>query len=157
MRQPTTSPLKINAREHEEKAISLRLAGLSYQRIGDAIGITPSGAKRCVDRVLARIVKSTNETAEQVKQEELLRLDEMQFALYPLAKRGDIKATETILKIQQRRAKLLGLDAPEKLQVEDNLKIKIRWINQADNDRDRDRSPSDAPGSVGDIPRPDAV
>lgn len=116
MRQPTTSPLKINAREHEEKALALRRAGTSYQQIGEALGITPSGAYRSVARVLARLRKTSDETAEEIRQQELMRLDEMQFALYPTARRGDVKAVETILKIQARRAKLLGLDAPEKLQ-----------------------------------------
>lgn len=137
MRQPTTSPLKIGAREHEEKALALRRVGASYQQIGEALGITPSGAYRSVARVLARLRKTSDETAEEIRQQELMRLDEMQFALYPTARRGDTKAIETILKIQARRAKLLGLDAPEKVDVSgkafDSLSDWIRAITEHEN------------------------
>lgn len=43
----------------------------------------------------------------------------------------------------------------ERIKVEDDSVIEIRWINQKENADNS--STSDAPGSVGDIPRSDAV
>ena len=45
---------------------------------------------------------------------ELLRLDDMLFGLWPDARRGDNTAVVTVLKIMERRSKLLGLDMPVK-------------------------------------------
>ena len=46
---------------------------------------------------------------------EMARLDRMLFILEPKIVEGDIKAIDCALRIMERRAKYLGLDAPEKL------------------------------------------
>ena len=46
-----------------------------------------------------------------------MRLDEMQFAVWDRAINGDLPALSCVLKIMDRRAKLLGLDKPEKMEV----------------------------------------
>ena len=45
---------------------------------------------------------------------ELERLDALTLAAWPRARAGDDRAIRVVLRIMQRRAKLLGLDAPLK-------------------------------------------
>ncbi len=57
---------------------------------------------------------------------ELARLDEVQSSFYETAIEGDPKAAEVVFKSMDRRAKLLGLDAPEKKQIE--TAFTIGWL-----------------------------
>lgn len=58
------------------------------------------------------------------------------------------------IKCKELLGKQIGMFV-ERIKVEDDSVIEIRWINQKENADNS--SPSDAPGAVGDIPRPDAV
>jgi len=110
----TTSRRMVNAREREQEALNLRRAGASYAKIAEVLGISAPASYKAVTRALARIAKTTNEQAEQVLAIELQRLDVATLHVMARVNKGDEKAIETLLKIQARRAKFLGLDAPEK-------------------------------------------
>jgi hypothetical protein len=56
--------------------------------------------------------------AESVREVELERLDELSRRYFRAACAGDSKSAELLLKISERRAKLLGLDAPMQSQLE---------------------------------------
>lgn len=113
----TTSPQTVLAREREARAILLRKAGANYTQIASQLDITRGAAYKAVKRALGRVIKECNEDAEDVRQLELARLDEMLFGIWPVAKGGDLKAIETVLKIEKRRAELLGIDAPVKMEI----------------------------------------
>lgn len=100
--------------EDEIKALELRRAGVTYPEIGQQLGINPGTAHRYVFAALAR---TQQEPADEVRKIEVDRLDRMQRAYWPGVLRGDEKAGQLMLRIQERRAKLLGLDAPVKHDV----------------------------------------
>lgn len=54
----------------------------------------------------------SREAAEEIRRIELDRIDRMLAAVSPQAEDGDLQAVQTAIKLQERRAKLLGLDAP---------------------------------------------
>jgi len=56
---------------------------------------------------------------------ELLRLDELLNALWDTAIAGDLKAVDRVLKVMERRAKLLGLDAPFEIKTDGQIHIKV--------------------------------
>jgi hypothetical protein len=56
---------------------------------------------------------------EEVRKLELERLDELQTAHWPKATNGDVFATQQVLAIMTKRAALLGLNAPQKVQTEE--------------------------------------
>jgi hypothetical protein len=62
------------------------------------------------------IKEIVREPAEEVLRIELARLDEMHAGCWEAARSGDVQALDRALKIQDRRAKYLGLDAPTKTQ-----------------------------------------
>ena len=74
-----------------------------------------SSAWKIVQRGLQR---APAESAEDLRTLEAARLDALQSAVWQLAIDGDIKATTAVLRIMERRARLLGLDVPSKQQVE---------------------------------------
>jgi hypothetical protein len=101
--------------EHQRQALELRRAGLGYEAIGAQLGIGKSQAHRLVQRGLAECRAQVTANADELRSEELSRLDGMLQGLWPRARKGEAAAVDRVLKIGERRAKLLGLDAPTKV------------------------------------------
>ena len=93
------------------QALDLRKAGVSYEQIARACGYASrSGAYQAVQRELQRTMQ---EPADDVRQLELMRLDDLYRAMVPKALKGDKDSTwyvDRCLAIMDRRARLLGLD-----------------------------------------------
>lgn len=106
---------RVKASERARQALELRKAGLPYAEIASRLGWrTPSGAHAAVMRALDRAMR---EPAEELRKIELARLDSLHQAIWPTALRGDLGAIDRELRISERRAKLLGLDAPARQDV----------------------------------------
>ena len=117
-------------RQRGQKAIALRMAGATIKQIADQLGYAnESGAYKSIMRELETTAQSMGESTEAVRQLELKRLDQMQFPLWPSVIAGDQSAIGTALRIQERRASLLGLDAPK--QIEARVRIDVMSWNQA--------------------------
>jgi hypothetical protein len=58
------------------------------------------------------------EDVDAIRQVEGERLDLMQSAVWGKALQGDLPAIQTLIRIMERRAKLLGLDQPLRQQIE---------------------------------------
>lgn len=67
-----------------------------------------------VDRILLKIARIPYEEAKAI---ELARLDGLILAHWPAARRGDMQATDRVLKIIDARSKILGLNAPIRSEV----------------------------------------
>src|SRR5215211_7434864 len=106
---------RLAAAERQAKALALRKGGVTYEQIADAVGYaSASGAHKAVLSALRRMVA---EPAEELRQLELTRLDALLVALWPAASRGTLGAVDRVLKVMERRAAYLGLDAPKKIDV----------------------------------------
>ncbi|MDP4501043.1 hypothetical protein [Nonomuraea turcica] len=132
----------------DAEACRLRARGLTYQQIADQLGTTRSNAYEAVQRAIADIVR---EPAEEVRQLELMRLDEMHTAALAILEarhfvvdRGEVvewegapliddgpklAAIDRLLKIQARRAALLGLDAEKKVSVSGGVKYEVVGVD----------------------------
>jgi hypothetical protein len=103
----TSSPER-NAAAHERatKALELRLAGASYDRIAAQLGYEgKSGAYHAVQRALR---EAEPPGAEATELTELARLDAMLTGLWPKARRGEVTAVDRVLKIEERRDQILA-------------------------------------------------
>ena len=91
------------------QALELRKAGATYEAIARACGYASgSGAYKAVQRELQRCMQ---EPADDVRRLEIMRLDDLYRAMAPKALKGDTWSVDRCLKIMERRAQLLGLDA----------------------------------------------
>lgn len=107
--EDTASSRRIEAAEKRKKALELKKAGATYEQIAERVGFSERGAAhRAVQTALKEV---TAEPAREVLQLELERLDAMLLGLWPAARKGKPEAVDRVLKIQERRAKYLGLDA----------------------------------------------
>lgn len=102
--------------DKEHKVLELRRAGLTWQRIAEQVGYADhTGAYAAYKRAMKRTLQ---EPADELRQSEIDRLDRLQLAIWPRAMNGDNSSVVTILRIMERRAKLLGLDMPVKIAQE---------------------------------------
>jgi hypothetical protein len=110
-RESKHSPRRMESVETQRQALEYRLMGLTYQQIAEKLEITDSGAHYSVEAALRRTLQ---EPADELRQLELRRLDAMFIPVYGNAVRGDLAAITAAINIMNRRARLVGLDAPEK-------------------------------------------
>lgn len=108
---------QLQIEERRVRVYDLRIRGLSYAKIADQLGVSVGTAYSDAKAVMDRITAEADEKAEQVRKAELHRLDIAQAAIWSDVETGDLDAIDTLLKLQARRAKLLGLDAPERHDV----------------------------------------
>lgn len=123
--------------DREARAIELRRNGATYPQIAERLSISEAGARKIVKRVLDRMV---TEAVPDVRKLELDRLDQLHVQALLVLQREHVvvsagkpvlgfdgrpmrddgptlQAIRTILTIQERRARLLGLDAPLKQDI----------------------------------------
>lgn len=145
--------------QRDAEACRLRARNLSYAEIATELGYdSKSSAYEAVQRALRDTVQ---EPADELRQLELLRLDElalkargvMETTHYmvdkgtvvlwggePVVDDGPVLAAiDRLLKVQERRAKLLGLDAPQRVSVDaqqlgDDIKGLIAALAGGDDD-----------------------
>lgn len=96
------------------RALNLRLAGLTYREIADREDVS---VRTAYNDVQAALKLTLQEPADSVRAQELARLDRMQRSVWPQVLSGDVKAGEYLLKVMDRRARLLGLDAPRRIDI----------------------------------------
>jgi len=102
----------------DTEALRLRSRGVTYQKIADSLGVTKATAYNRVQRALAAIPAEAVDEYRRLETERLDSLLEMALekALDPNNK-SSLFAVDRTLAIMDRRAKLLGLDAPVKTET----------------------------------------
>jgi hypothetical protein len=102
-------------KRRDARVYELRIQGDTFEQIASEVGFSgPSGAWQAYQRIKSEWIF---ESIEEARQLELMRLDELQVAVWDRAINGELPAAHCVLKIMDRRAKLLGLDKPEKVEV----------------------------------------
>jgi hypothetical protein len=162
MARPTAP--RIDAAERDAQALELRADGLSFRQLGRQLGCSTTTAYRRVSRGLDRTVR---EPADRLRALELHRLDQQQAAATavlrtrhvliqggrpvldqqgrPYPDHGPILAAiATLLRIAERRAKLLGLDAPAR--VDAHVRGQVYSIDALDEELARVQAELDALG-----------
>lgn len=107
--------------------LQLLVRGVSHREIAERVGIKTHYVYSILRSELRRVKKCTGKTVEAYRELELRRLDEYTKRLWPQITgenedgtpyhyrpggTGVARAIEVALKVSERRAKLLGLDAP---------------------------------------------
>jgi len=122
--------------ERQLEALSLRRRGLSYRAIGEKLGVSHEQARRDIDGELVRLARERDTNLEAERELELVRLDKIFDALDHWVNVGNPQVINAYLKAMERRAKLLGLDAPDKKELsgKDGGAIQIQWVDALTDD-----------------------
>ncbi len=115
-----TTLRRIESAKRVAQIMNLRRQGWSLERIGEECKSerNPRGiGKSRVHAIITEYLdKTVRETTEQVRKLELDRLDELQAAWYEKALKGDPIAVDKVRAFLADRARLLGLNAPVRVE-----------------------------------------
>ncbi len=106
---------KLEIQMRKSEAIQLRISGMSYRQIADAMHCSDSRAHEMVQEAL-RDIPAPDVEALRKEQDAMIR--SLYLALVPRINKGEPRAIEVALKLLERLAKLHGLDAPTKQIIE---------------------------------------
>jgi DNA-binding CsgD family transcriptional regulator len=110
--------------ERRVRAFGLRKAGASYRQIAQQLGVSLNTAWADVNAELLEYRDQVKADVAEVRDMELQRCDEMILGLWPHVRKGDAKSVFAAVKVMERRAKLLGIDAPTKQEHSGNLTVR---------------------------------
>lgn len=102
------SPETVGMEVKRGQALELRIGGANYREIARTLGISVGSAHDYVTKGLEELRNANAESTDRVRSMEVARLDGMLLKLWP--KRDQPRVADTILRISERRARLLGLD-----------------------------------------------
>lgn len=110
----TSSPKGIETTKRHAEWLQRRIEGWSYRRIAEHYGVQDSTVWEAVTKELKAIRR---EPAEELRQLELEALDALIDQALTAVEAGDLERIEQVRKLRADRRKMLGLDAPQKLEV----------------------------------------
>lgn len=115
---PPSRAKRASVAERRGKAIAMRLAGVPLDTIADRLGYSGRAAvSKDIARALEQYQREVNTNVAELIAVELGRLDRLSAGHWAKATQGDPRAAEVILKCMAHRAKLLGLEAPTRVET----------------------------------------
>lgn len=105
------------AAERRIEALKLRTTGMYYSDIADELGVCLATAYNDVMDRMKELNSIALEEAQVVRDLEVARLDKAMLSIKDKLDEGDLAAINTLLRIQERRARFLGLDMPNKSEL----------------------------------------
>ena len=111
------SPSGVAQVKRNAQILELRKSGLTYGKIAAELGCKPHVCRRVVSQAMRRLLDVDRERLDEILQLELVRTDDMLAAIWSDVLKGDHRAIMVALKIQEQRAKYLGLYAVDRFEV----------------------------------------
>jgi predicted transcriptional regulator len=103
------------AKERRERCLKMRIAGLSEREIAARLGVCQTQVVRMLKTSFDALNASELNSAAYLRRLDLQRCDEMITGLMP--HRRDPRYVDSLLRILERRASYLGIDAPTKAEI----------------------------------------
>ena len=110
MRRLKSGRKAISLAEQHRRWLTLRRKGMLEIDIARRFGVTQQAVSKAILKYIRNLSISESEDLRRIEGE---RLDALLLALAPSIAKGQPRAIEAAVKISERRAKLLGLDAPD--------------------------------------------
>lgn len=142
-----TSPQMVQKQISDQTVIQLRKEGKSLDEIATVFSVTRQAVHQRLSKALQEFAKESLNSKREVLALELERLDELYLTARAKAVTGNIAAIDSCLRVMDRRAKLLGLDAPKKIEIgeidPDELCAEIDAAAEAESSATRDTTECD--------------
>lgn len=112
-----TSKKRAEIEERRKKVAANLLGGLTYRDMAPTLAVSIGTIANDVKTILGRWEREQIKDVDGWVRLELTRLDRALNAIWNKVLDGDLKAIDAFLSISGRRAKLLGLDAPDRVDL----------------------------------------
>lgn len=134
--------------ERDEQILSLWVSGKSERDLAKKFDLSPGRIHQILAREQQKRSARDIAYTDAVRGGALQRLDVLEEGLLPAATAGNPKAVLALLKVMERRAKLLGLDAPKKVQLSQDNTDYAALRAKLFNDDAGEHGPNPEPGQV---------
>lgn len=115
MKRGRNLPRMLVKREKQKRALELGRAGLSYEEIAREMGYA---SKACIHKLIHGALRDIPaQAAEDYRMVEDQRIEALMTTYMPKAMEGDLDAAKMVDALIGRRAKLMGINAPERAPV----------------------------------------
>jgi hypothetical protein len=114
-------PIKTDGQAH--KALQLRIQGMPYHQIAEELDAEEWQVAEWVTRQLQGLRGEEVRNADVARQLHLERLDALMQANWMKAMDGNADSSTIVLRCMERSSKLLGLDAPQKVDITHRLRL----------------------------------
>lgn len=126
---------EVRLTERERQVLDLRITGKSFREIAEIVGYAnEGGAYKAVQRALQATIQEPADELRRIEGERLNELFEVAFARATGGGDKALLAIDRCLQIQARRAALLGLDAPIRIEEhvisEDAVDAELRRLSE---------------------------
>ena len=139
-----------------KNVLKLRKMGLDAQQISGELDMPLDRVKNIISNALKALTKEMKGQAEQIRSLELTRLDELQTAIWADCMDGKLTAIDRVLKIMERRSKLVGLDAPDRLDIKADMKLEhMKEAKERLMSKILDMVPQEEEEIAGELPAPE--
>jgi hypothetical protein len=118
---------RLRAADRRRRVLQWRLMGVPFEQIGRQLD-PPCSAQRAHQLYTAALRDITREPAEAVVKADLERLDLLWRTALSHALAGSARWADVALRCLERRARMLGLDAPTKAEV----RMTVEEVDQLD-------------------------
>lgn len=128
MKRPRGKPVTPETLLRQAEVVKLRRGGMTWDMIAQRLGYAdPSGARNAYVAASQRIIA---EDVGEIRNLEAERLDMAQAAIWGKVMNGDLQAVQTLIRLMERRSRLLGLDAPVQVthMVSDSMQSEIEFL-----------------------------
>lgn len=110
-----TAPNRLSAAERRSESVRLRREGATLDYIAAELHCSRTAVIKHLRTALADLAESTHTEAAEWRAMELERLDALHRAIWERALSGDLPTIDRVLRIMERRARMLALDGPHKV------------------------------------------
>jgi len=127
--------------QRRQKVSALRLMHYTQREIAAEIGVSVATVNRDLAVVRAEWAERRSQSYEQWVGEELAKIDLLERAIMPAAISGDDKAQARLVQFMDRRARMMGLDKPERFEhtviTMDAVEAEIARLEREMSERER--------------------
>lgn len=114
----------------------MRMLGYNHIEVAEKLGIHERTVRKYWTRYIKKYMKLTPEYVEEQMKLQLSRLESWLIALESKIKIGDCEAVRTANELGKRIDKLLGLEAPTKINLEHSGAINLKNVSDEELDRE---------------------
>lgn len=111
-------------------ALQMRIEGMTYKEIGEALGVATSTAFKYIQKSLREMEWERDEEAANYRRIVLERNETMIAGLLPEAQSGSHRAVDQVLKVQEQTMDLLGI---ERKGVKKDHTVEIKLVRDSNN------------------------
>lgn len=114
--------------KRRDQVTAMMLAHTPYRTMASMLGVAVSTIAADVQVIRKRWIANSLRSYETHVSQMTALLDGIERAMAPKAMLGDPKAAEVLMRVADRRARLLGLDRPTRVEVQGEVTISIEAL-----------------------------